>query len=621
MEKQQFAIAVGLDLGKNQDKQDASLQRRVDVLVASKAARITAVHRVLSNTGRRSRGLGDPAPTTNAGYLGLVELLRKFIKRPHSYKARPLDRIYIPKGDEKIEVLQPTKGDDPNLREKKLRPLSIPTIIDRCVQALWAIGLEPYAESTADKNSYGFRRGRSQQWAMKAIQTQLVGRGDPQWVLEVDIAKCFDSINHPWLLNNVPFVHKHFLREWLSQGYIIRDFETYGRFDFSAGVPQGGIISPMLCNMALDGAEDFLNAHFHNLVKNSVPGWSIRELGYVRYRKNLSFTKFVRYADDIVVLTKTKAMCEESYRVLNEFLSTRGLALSPQKTRITDLTTTAEPSQKSFVFVGFRFGKYKYRSMDRHKWFVEPPVNKFSALCKKLDTLAKDTSIPIEGFFIKTNEIVRGWVNYYITCNVRRTLKQLGQYLFIKFYFGLVRRLRFKRGMRRSNGRLDKKRMSSYISRIYQGIWHYRGSHMKWFMLKGPKTIRRKVYALYAPQAVRVNTGRKQYYLPGMSSCKASDWEKIVHINMNYRPTYRFRVLKRSNGHCAKCDVGILNTGLAYDLHHILPVSLGGKSNISNLVPLCKDCHYRISSAMSRKDEMVIAEYESQGLINLNPEL
>jgi hypothetical protein len=138
------------------------------------------------------------------------------------------------------------------------------------------------------------------------------------------------------------------------------------------------------------------------------------------------------------------------------------------------------------------------------------PLQGESGPTKKLDVVARNTSISIEPYFRKISEICQWWVNYYITCNIRRTSKALGYLLYRKFYFGLVRRLRHKRGLRLPNNRLSRRRMSSYIGRTYQGIWRYRTGLFlkKWYILRRPKTMRTNIYPLYAPPIVRLNITR-----------------------------------------------------------------------------------------------------------------
>ncbi|WP_044755587.1 reverse transcriptase domain-containing protein, partial [Streptococcus suis] len=190
------------------------------------------------------------------------------------YKASPLRRVYIDK-----------KG------KKKKRPLGIPTMYDRAMQALYALALEPVAETTADTKSFGFRKGRSCQDACEYIFTALSRKASPQWILEGDIKGCFDNISHDWLLENIP-MDKSILKQFLKAGFVFKG-ELFPTED---GTPQGGIISPILANMALDGLQQVLSDRFHT-----------NRLGKIDLRfKNSHKVNLVRYADDFIVTAATQ---------------------------------------------------------------------------------------------------------------------------------------------------------------------------------------------------------------------------------------------------------------------------------------------------------------------------
>jgi RNA-directed DNA polymerase len=190
-----------------------------------------------------------------------------------------------------------------------MRPLGIPTMKDRAMQALHLLALEPIAECTADPNSYGFRTKRSAQDAMMECQILFNQPRSAQWILEGDIRGCFDNISHDWLLTHVP-MDKVILRKWLKAGFV----EGRRLWPTKAGTPQGGIISPALANIALDGLELELRKRFRQLDKVHV----------------------VRYADDFIVTASSKELLENEVEPLvTDFLKTRGLELSPEKTSIT----------------------------------------------------------------------------------------------------------------------------------------------------------------------------------------------------------------------------------------------------------------------------------------------
>ncbi len=188
----QERIAKATQLGKfNKVK---VLQR---LLTKSFSAMVLAVKRVTENKGKNTPGVDKVIWKTQKQKKAAVELLMK----GGTYKASPLRRIYIPK------------------KNGKLRPLSIPTMKDRSIQAIHLFALDPVAETMADKNSYGFRPKRSLHDAIQACFIDLSQRGAAQWILEGDIKACFDKISHEWLMNNV-IMDKVVLKTWLKSGYI-----------------------------------------------------------------------------------------------------------------------------------------------------------------------------------------------------------------------------------------------------------------------------------------------------------------------------------------------------------------------------------------------------------------
>jgi len=186
------------------------------ILTRSFAGKAMAVKRVTANKGRKTAGVDGVlwhSPTKKA------KAVREL--RPEGYRAKPLRRVYIPKSN------------------GKMRPLGIPTMKDRAMQALYLLALDPVAESTADRYSFGFRRKRSCADAREYGFSLLSRKAAPPWALEADIKGCFDNISHEWLVKNVP-MEKRILRQWLKAGYM----EEGSLFDTGSGTPQGGIIAP-----------------------------------------------------------------------------------------------------------------------------------------------------------------------------------------------------------------------------------------------------------------------------------------------------------------------------------------------------------------------------------------
>lgn len=202
----------------------------------------------------------------------MKELL-EITTKPSAYRAQPLKRVEIPK---------------PGSTEK--RPLGIPTLIDRAVQAVYLFAVDPVVEAKSDKNSYGFRKHRSTHDAVAAVRHDLDKKTAPNWVLEADISKCFDRISHDFLMEHTPICDKSVLHQWLKSGVmkgkILEKTED--------GTPQGGIISPTLCNITLNGLEKEVALHFPN------------------FRGISAGVHLVRYADDVVVTGKNEAILKKS---------------------------------------------------------------------------------------------------------------------------------------------------------------------------------------------------------------------------------------------------------------------------------------------------------------------
>ncbi|HEV7737225.1 MAG TPA: reverse transcriptase N-terminal domain-containing protein, partial [Chlamydiales bacterium] len=229
------------------------------VLARSYAGKLLAVKRVTSNKGSRTSGVDGVLWSTDNSKMNAVQSLKR-----KGYKPMPLRRIYIPKAN------------------GKQRPLSIPTMKDRAMQALYLLVLNPIAETKGDVNSYGFRPKRSCADALTQCFAALANKGAAQWILDADIKGCFDNISHEWLYNNIP-IDKRILRLWLNAKII--DGKSF--FHAQSGTPQGGIISPVLANMVLDGLETVLNTL-------ALKTFS-KKTGYVErndYRVN-----YIRYAD------------------------------------------------------------------------------------------------------------------------------------------------------------------------------------------------------------------------------------------------------------------------------------------------------------------------------------
>lgn len=288
------------------------VKRLQRMLTHSFYGRCLAVRRVTENRGRKTPGVdGEKWATPQLKLQAVMRLSQK-----RGYRPKPLKRVWIPK---------------PGKQER--RPLGIPTMLDRAMQALYLLALEPVTESTSDPKSYGFRPDRSTADAMVELFALLSRQDSPQWIMEGDIKGFFDNINHEWLCRNVP-MDKTVLRKWLRTGVIDR-----GQFTATeAGTPQGGIISPCLANATLNGLETQLKRHL------------ARKLGIKQAEK--AKVQVVRYADDFVITAVSKELLESEVKPwVEQFLSVRGVELSQEKTQITHI-------HQGFDFLGWNFRKY-----------------------------------------------------------------------------------------------------------------------------------------------------------------------------------------------------------------------------------------------------------------------
>jgi RNA-directed DNA polymerase len=321
------------------------------LLTHAYSAKQLAVRIVTQKRGKRTPGVDGELWTTASDKMQAVSRLTD-----KQYSAQPLKRIFIPK-----------PGTDTK------RPLSIPTMIDRAMQALYALALQPVAETLADKRSFGFRLFRSAQDASEYAFTCLAKKNSAEWVLEGDIKGCFDTISHEWLKNNI-LIDRTILAQFLKAGFVY-DQKLYPT---DRGTPQGGVISPLLANLTLDGIEALLAQR------------------YPRTKVH-----FIRYADDFLVTAPTKEMAEEIREVIREFLTVRGLELSETKTVITNIAD-------GFDFLGWNFRKY------HGKLLIKPSQKSIGRITDRIrDILHRAAAWTQDELIDALNPVVVGWANYH----------------------------------------------------------------------------------------------------------------------------------------------------------------------------------------------------------------
>lgn len=332
-----------------------SLQR---LLTSSFAAKCLAVKRVTSNQGKHTPGVdGKVWRTPQQKIQGLFALKRS------GYQPQPLRRIYIPKKSDAHER----------------RPLSLPTMIDRAQQALYLLALEPIVEEWSDPNAYGFRLKRSAHDAREQCFNALGKAKSATWILEGDIKSCFDTLDHDFLLQEIP-MDKTILRKFLKSGVM----DNNKLYPTPTGTPQGGIISPALAVMALSGLEKQVR--------------SPKDKQQKQEKINM-----IAYADDFIVTAANRELLEQKVKpILEKALAKRGLKLSHTKTKITSI-------EEGFDFLGFNVRKYK-----NGKLLIKPAKANIKQFLKEMRiAIKKGVALPTEHLIHSLNARLTGWVTYY----------------------------------------------------------------------------------------------------------------------------------------------------------------------------------------------------------------
>jgi len=355
-----------------QEKRWGKVKALQRLLTCSFSGKALAVKRVTDNQGKHTSGVDGAIWRTPASKHKAIGTLRR-----RGYQPQPLRRVHIPKAN------------------GKLRPLGIPTMRDRAMQALHLQALSPVAETTADKNSYGFRSGRGTADAIGQSFLMLSRKDSATWVLEGDIRGCFDNISHEWLLAHVP-TDKEVLHKWLKAGFM----ENRTLFPTEAGTPQGGIISPTLANLTLDGLEPLLKQHFPRK--------------YADGKTICPKIHLIRYADDFIITGTTKDVLENEVKPLVEqFLRDRGLQFSPEKTCVTHI-------EQGFDFLGQNLRKFD------GKLIIQPAQkNTHVFLDKVRDLIRQNRGTSQTDLIRQLNPVIRGWVNYHRHIVAWQTFKRV----------------------------------------------------------------------------------------------------------------------------------------------------------------------------------------------------
>jgi RNA-directed DNA polymerase len=498
-------------------------------LTRSYYARLLATRQVTQdNSGKKTAGIDGVKSISPKQRLKLATNL--------NLKTKPLParRILIPKAN----------------GEK--RPLSIPVMRDRACQALVKLVLEPEWEAKFEPNSYGFRSGCSSHDAIEAIFNGI--RYKAKWVLDADISKCFDKINHEYLLNKVntsPTLNR-VIKAWLKAGWVFEGKKE----NSDEGTPQGGVISPLLAKIALHGMENRLMQYAENLKEKG---------GKIANRKRLTF---VRYADDFVVLHHNREVIDRAKYIIMNWLGEAGLEISEEKTRITN-------TNDGFDFLGFNIrqhqvgkynsGKSPHGELLGFKTLITPSKEKIKKHYQKIaDVIRSNNSSSQSKLIFKLNPIIRGWSNYYSTVVSKDTFQRLDMLVW--------------------------KRLERWVKR------RHKNKSLKWIMQKYFKSINNRswvfsdgVYILRNHSETSIVRHVKVQGEKSPFDGNLSYWGSRLGLHPEM-PRRVSKLMKIQKGKCVHCGL-IFRDGDSWEVDHIIPRSKGGKDIYENYQLLHRHCH------------------------------
>jgi RNA-directed DNA polymerase len=519
------------------------------LLTKSRAARFLAVRRVTQdNQGKNTAGVDGVKAVPPQQRAELVEQLH-----PNQWKAhppKPVRRVWIPK---------------PGKKEK--RPLGIPVMQDRAHQCLIKLALEPEWEAHFEPNSYGFRPGRCAQDAKEAIFNAI--RFQPKYVLDADIAGCFDNISHTALLQKLHSypVMRRVIKAWLKAGIL----DDGGFHETIKGTPQGGVASPLLMNIALHGIETAIREAF----------------SYKEGRPQL-----IRYADDLVILHPTLTGVQKAKDLLETWLSTMGLELKPSKTRITH-TLSQYQGQMGFDFLGwtirqFPVGKTHTGKNPRgkplgFKTITTPSKEAVKRHIADMREVIKRSHHASQTKLIKElNRVNRGWANYHRRTAASKTFHSCDNVLY----------LQLRRWSRRRHPHKGRRWIANKYWHVQEGKgWHF-SSQEATLWKHGQAHVQNhiKVKGQASPY-----DGNLLY------------WSQRLTTHPMFNGV-KGALLRKQQGKCRWCGLLFQDTDVI-EIDHLTPKSLGGGEELSNKCLLHRHCHderhARKTTGISDKDPVI----------------
>jgi RNA-directed DNA polymerase len=532
----------------------AKVHKLQRLLLRSWYARLLAVRRISQdNQGKHTAGIDGYKSLSPKQRLALAENLAL------NEKGSPLRRVWVPK---------------PGRTEK--RGLGIPTMEDRARQSLLKLALEPEWEAKFEPNSYGFRPGRSCHDAGQAIFDAIKQKS--KYVLDADIAKCFDRIDHKVLLqklNTTPTIARQ-IRAWLESGALDKGDWT----STNEGTPQGGVISPLLANIALHGLENYIKQ------------WAETWKGCKRTNRNS--ISLIRYADDFVVIHKDKSVIQQAKGLIENWLHGLGLELKESKTRICHTLNRTDGEEAGFDFLGWNIRQYtvgKHHSGKIHGTLLgfntiikpskESVQTHYQKIVEVLDSMKGKSQERIIG---RLNPIITGWTRYHSTVCSKETFTDLDN----KVYNKLRRWVK-----NRHPNKTQKWCNQRYFYRTKEKTAEGLERTNKWVFATPSKEPNNPVAGTHE---LRKHVWTPIVYhtkIEGTKSPFDGDWRYWSTRRGKYpgTPTRVANLMKRQKGKCARCGLYFEDEDVL-EVDHIVPKSEGGKDQYKNYQLLHRHCHH-----------------------------
>ncbi len=531
---------------------DVKLVRKLQkTLMRSWSNRVLAVRRVtVENQGKKTPGVDGNKSLSPKARLELAGQLKL------TGKSQPTRRVWIPK---------------PGRDEK--RPLGIPTMYDRALQAVVKAALEPEWEAHFEPSSYGFRPGRSCHDAIKQIKNCIQCKA--KYVLDADIAKCFDRINHEELLRklNAKGKIRQQIKAWLKSGVIDQGAFTAT----SEGTPQGGVISPLLANIALHGLEQRI-IQFAEILDLRYPSGT-----RMNKKDKIYSLSLIRYADDFVVLHEDKAVVQRCREIISDWLAGIGLELKPEKTRLTHTLypELSEDGNAGFDFLGHHIRQYpagKYQS-DRNAQgrilgfdTLITPSQKASKVHQEEigKVIRKHRSSPQAALLKDLNPVIRGWTSYYANSDAQSVgeLSKQDNLVYLKL----------RRWAKRRCGNINSGHIKYWTS--------IGGNNWVFATRNGGNSLRLLKHSEFGSSStsyVKVKGDKSPY------DGDTVYWSSRLGKNPEM-PSRKAKLLKQQKGKCPWCGLHFQEWDVL-EVDHKIPRVLGGKDEWKNLQLLHRHCH------------------------------